>query len=535
MPSSTSSSDYDRHRYPTTAQAQLHPDNIYSNAFLRGFQSTPVMGARVLELGCGNGRNLIPMALDLPTSEFVGLDYAEAPIASAKEAATHLRIPNVDFIQADVLELVGAAAGVEIGQFDYIIAHGFYSWVPDVVRNAFWRLVEKCLAPRGLVCVSFNTLPGWHQVRVLRDFAFFHMEPFQAAEARFHAAWDAVRMTAGSEERQHPLASEAARTLQKGFELALFDEIYPETQPFYFRDVASSAREHGLRYVCDAKERFRHGLQESPEIEQFVQASSDGDAIRHEQYLDFLTMRRFRQSIFTRTGHIPHDIAISDAMLHLWISSEHRAGTPEDDGKRTVSATHSAFRFQTDNPLVCALFDSLASAAPANLQLGKWLESAQIQCSPEDRTALDRTLADGILEGVFACHPRSVEPAKCISSCPQVRPLNRWEAACGFGLTNLYHRVFPTPDPLLAGMVSLLDGERSIDGVSDLLAGAILEQNRSGAVRANLPGACIPLLASSAFKERSQVLESAATLRQFLTRLLPSGLEQLRVGALLIR
>lgn len=531
----TSSSDYDKHLYPTTAQAQLHPDNIYSNAFLRGFQPAPVMRARVLELGCGNGRNLIPMALDLPTSEFVGLDYAEAPIASARAAAAHLRISNIDFRQADVLAFAQGASGAEIGQFDYIIAHGFYSWVPDAVRDAFWCLVEKCLAPKGLLCLSFNTLPGWHQVRVLRDFAFFHMEPLHVSEDRFRAAWDAVRITAKAQEQQHPLAMEAARTLHKGFELALFDEIYPETHPFYFRDVVSSAMKHGLRYVCDAKERFRHGLQESPELQQFVHASSDGDTLRREQYLDFLTMRRFRQSIFTRTGHVPHDIAITEAMVHLWISSEHRAGAQEDDGRRTISATHSEFRFCSDNPLVCALFDSLAAAAPATLHLGEWLESVQIPVTPENRAALGLALTQGILEGVFACYPRSIEPALRISARPQVRPLNRWEAACGFGLTNLYHRVFPTPDPLLAGMVSLLDGELSVEDISGLLTGAILEQNRTGADRAEVPGASIPLLSSSAFKGRDQVLASAATLHHFLQRLLPAGLEQLRVGALLIR
>jgi hypothetical protein len=84
-------------------------------------------------------------------------------------------------------------------------------------------------------------------------------------------------------------------------------------------------------------------------------------------------------------------------------------------------------------------------------------------------------------------------------------------------------------------MVSLLDGERSVEDISGLLTGAILEQNRTGADRADVPGASIPLLSSSAFKGRDQVLASAATLRHFLQRLLPAGLEQLRVGALLTR
>jgi hypothetical protein len=50
-------------------------------AVLFGMQPADIEQCRVLEIGCGDGANLIPMALGLPGSEFVGIDLAASPIA----------------------------------------------------------------------------------------------------------------------------------------------------------------------------------------------------------------------------------------------------------------------------------------------------------------------------------------------------------------------------------------------------------------------------------------------------------------------
>ncbi len=38
----------------------------------------------MLEIGCGNGSNVIPMAYGLPGSEFVGVDLAAKPVEVAQ-------------------------------------------------------------------------------------------------------------------------------------------------------------------------------------------------------------------------------------------------------------------------------------------------------------------------------------------------------------------------------------------------------------------------------------------------------------------
>ena len=83
-------SAYDQVLYPSISFPQTHPARLATVAFLRGMRPAPIDRCRVLELGCGAGRNLLPMAFYLPDSEFVGLDLARQPIAFGQAFAADL-------------------------------------------------------------------------------------------------------------------------------------------------------------------------------------------------------------------------------------------------------------------------------------------------------------------------------------------------------------------------------------------------------------------------------------------------------------
>src|SRR6202049_4172834 len=55
------------------------------------------------------------------------------------------------------------------GQFDFIIAHGVYSWVPSAVQEALLSAFRRLLAPEGVAYMSYNVYPGWKSKQVLRD------------------------------------------------------------------------------------------------------------------------------------------------------------------------------------------------------------------------------------------------------------------------------------------------------------------------------------------------------------------------------
>nr|MBK7067476.1 class I SAM-dependent methyltransferase [Deltaproteobacteria bacterium] len=130
----------------------------------------------MLELGCARGANLLPMALDLPEAEFVGVDLSEVQVAEARRRAEALGLRNVSFRAESVTALSDDAP------FDYVICHGVYSWVPPAARDAILAVCRERMRPEGVAYVSFNALPGWNALRTLRDFLLEHAPPGPAVQ-----------------------------------------------------------------------------------------------------------------------------------------------------------------------------------------------------------------------------------------------------------------------------------------------------------------------------------------------------------------
>ena len=161
---------YDEVLYSSYAFSQTHPDRLATLATLFGMNPTPVTQCRVLELGCGDGSNLVPMAYGLPGSEFVGVDLAARPIATGQEMSKTLGLKNITLHPLDVMTVTP-----DFGQFDYIIAHGLYSWIPPAVQEKVLSICQENLTPNGIAYVSYNTYPGGHLRQMVRGMMRFHV------------------------------------------------------------------------------------------------------------------------------------------------------------------------------------------------------------------------------------------------------------------------------------------------------------------------------------------------------------------------
>src|SRR5262252_5947803 len=142
---------YDEVRYTSRPLAQTHPDRLATLASWFGMRPAAVDRCRVLELGCGTGANLIPMALGLPESSFVGVDLATSAIAEGQAMATALELANIDLRALDVRTIPD-----QLGAFDYIIAHGLFSWVTHDVQEHILEVCTTRLTPEGVAYISYN-------------------------------------------------------------------------------------------------------------------------------------------------------------------------------------------------------------------------------------------------------------------------------------------------------------------------------------------------------------------------------------------
>jgi len=174
---------YDSVVYPGYAYAQTHPDQLAAYARLCGLEPAPVERCRVLEVACGDAANLLPMAVALPKATFHGFDLASSSIERGRAIARELGLANLTLAHLDINE-----APARMGEFDYVIAHGFYSWVPQSARDQPMAICRASLAPRGVAFISYNTLPGGHIRRMIREMMLFHVDRAPDPETKTNQA-----------------------------------------------------------------------------------------------------------------------------------------------------------------------------------------------------------------------------------------------------------------------------------------------------------------------------------------------------------
>src|SRR5262249_14504487 len=155
---------YDEVPYDSLPFAESHPDTLATVATLLGMTPAPVTRCRVLELGCAGGGNLIPMAWALPESHFLGIDLSQRQIADGHQAVAAMDLANIELRHASIMDVDSS-----FGAFDYILAHGVYSWVPAEVQEKTLEICRRNLASQGVAYISFNSYPGWRGLRILRE------------------------------------------------------------------------------------------------------------------------------------------------------------------------------------------------------------------------------------------------------------------------------------------------------------------------------------------------------------------------------
>ena len=283
------------------------PATLEAYGALVGISAPNPKTARVLELGATYGGNIISQALFNPDATFVGIELSQEQVEKGNEVIANAGLTNVSLVQSDI-----ASIGSEIGTFDYIIAHGVYSWVDDGVKDALLRLIDEHLAEDGIAYVSYNTYPGWHtmeEVRQLMMFSNRDKAQFNHKEKVLHGK--TIGSIVGSQilkydnlkERNSKFLGALRSVMQKDEYYVGHDHLEPNNDPVYFYQFNDHLGAHNLAYLCDADLTLSMVRSFDADIADTLDKLALNDHVAQEQYLDFMLDTTFRKSIICKAKH----------------------------------------------------------------------------------------------------------------------------------------------------------------------------------------------------------------------------------------
>jgi SAM-dependent methyltransferase len=496
---------YDELPYTDHAYAESHPDRLAVVALLSGWEAPALRGARVLELGCGRGGNLLPMAASLPEAAFVGVDRGAIQIEEARHIARATGTANVTFHAASFEEV-----DLPRGAFDFVVCHGVYSWVPPASRRVLLDVVAASLSPRGVAYVSFNVLPGWYARMAARDWLGFAKE---AAGPAGSVAWLAAQVSPELGAYRSELEAVAARLKETDRAYAVHEYLAADNHPETLAAFAAQARSAGLAFLGDAiPSQTAVGL--LPDAA--AKRARAMDAVAAQQLADFVRATAFRRALLVRADTAaarvwtaPMDLDPA-AIEGLRLSSRLRA---KPAGGSTVGGpewfTSEAGSVQVGDPAARRALSALARVAPRSMSFDEVAaealaaEGLGLGSAPLTMDAMRGALAGELFEVWLAAgglELHAYEPAlrTDVAILPRASPVARWRAANGGPITNVWHEEVRLAEPVVRFLLGRLDGTRDLAAlVTDAraaVAGAPLTEEE---LRSLVQGA-LALLASSA-------------------------------------
>ena len=463
---------YDAVPYQSNFQPQMHPDRMATLATLLGMKPAAVESCRYLELGCGEGDNLIAFAHALPESEFVGIDLSARQIETANRAVEELALKNVKFLHLDVMRL----SREEYGQFDYVAAHGFFSWVPDSVRRKVLALYSELLAPNGVGYLSYNVLPGGYLRQMMRDIMIYHTQTEPPSLAKVEKGLSVLSFlrdgTKKNDYYQAILKNEINFVLNHDAPNVLHDELGEENQPFYFHEFVKLAAENDLQYLCES-EYYQVPLNEYPPQTREILESFGDDHIRREQYADFLLCRRFRQTLLCHADVTLNRAVEPNKLREFYIAS---AISPADKTAELKTNKIEKFRFpngaviELDHPLTKVALAHLGSIWTKSINFDDLVNLARQKIENhggviEDWEKALHTTCSILLElykhSTVELHIHQPNFTRQVSDFPCVSPLAYWQLKRGDKVTTLNNAQVKIDDSFFRHLLPMLDGTRN--------------------------------------------------------------------------
>ena len=430
---------YDEVAYRSLAFPQTSPDVLATQAALFGLPYAPIDTCRLLDIGGGDGMNAIAMAVAHPRAHFVSFDLSQVAVARGQEVIAELGLTNIDLSVGDITQVDFSAE-----PFDYVVAHGIYSWIPDFVRDAMMGLIKRSLKPNGLAFVSYNALPGCRMRQMIRDILVYQVRDIEGGYARLEAARRYLQHIIDDYPQTDPLQAafktEALGMLQRPDWLIAHDELGPVYHPVALHEFEAHARAHGLKFLTEAEQR-RAGEGFLPP--RFIN-EPDLDIIAHCQEMDFRMQRPFRQSLVVHAETGVDRRPYPTRLLNLHVSTP---ATRNERGTFSIDVTD----FEIRDHVLDQMVERLSAVWPATIPV------ADLVTDEQRLGALLKMFWVGTLE----LHVAPTPYPTTVSARPAASPLARRQARLGEDrMIAINLEIVETPGGFSRDFIAALDGSR---------------------------------------------------------------------------
>jgi hypothetical protein len=425
----------------------------------------------VLELGCGDGANLLSMAQTLPQSSFVGVDASAAAIERGSELAEAAALTNVELRVARLEALPDDLDG-----FDYIVSHGVYSWISPRARRALLDCCGGRLGSNGIAYVSYNAYPGSHLRDMTREILRYHVRGIAEPDARLEQAHRLMQTIIAIDEPSpyaRALREQMERMLNYSDTLLFHDDLAEISTPFYFHEFVEHAAAHGLQFLSEA-ELSESRMEGVPASAAEIFEAVDDDPLAREQYMDFFKNRTFRRTLLCR-AEVPVRRAIEDVHLERFaISSPARPAPNGDRAERETFVTPDGYSVTTSDSLVLAALHELADCWPAALGFPALRERSLAATEEPPELAASRLraiLLEAYVARVVHLHSTVLPVSAVAGERPRASRLARAQVAAGLpAVSSLLHVNARLEGEIEPRLLPLLDGTRDRQGLSEALA-----------------------------------------------------------------
>ena len=302
---------YKSYPFPFTTPAYLE-----AYGTLVGLKPPMAKTARVLELGATYGGNIISQAVHNPEATFVGIELSQDQVEKGNKIISDAKLDNISLIQGDIMNF-----DETLGTFDYIIAHGFYSWISDEMKDKLLDIISKHLADNGIAYVSYNTYPGWHTMEEVRQLMLFanrghdeltHKEKVLRGKTVGSLVGSQILNYDNLKERNSKFLGALRSVMQKDDYYVGHDHLEPHNDPCYFYQFNDHLKVHNLAYVCDADLTLSMVRTYDESIADKLEKLAPNSQADQEQYLDFMLDTTFRKSIICKADaakNLNYDVA----------------------------------------------------------------------------------------------------------------------------------------------------------------------------------------------------------------------------------